>query len=436
MIEYDYMAPKAAALRRTGHKYTLITLSIIGSLIVLFLIWASFADIDVVTRAQGQVIPSKKTQVISHLEGGIIQEILVKEGDLIKPGQPMVIINPVIVESKYKAHREQYLRYLAMSERLQAQIDQKDYQVPGEVKQSSPLITKEEELRYRERKQQVDTQKSIAENTLAQKKQDLEEDKEKLKQAQEQFTLAGQELSMVMPLVVEELISKREVLRLKRDVANLKGEVSKAKVAISKDQAAVRQAEQELLQVTNRFQYEDQEQLKDIKIKLAAELGELLESKDRLSRTKILSPIKGIVKEIKFKTIGGVVRPGDEIMTVVPYEDTLLVEAKVTPADVAFLHPGQEANIKITAYDYVIYGSLPGHLLAVSADTVHDPEQKKDFYRVLLQSNKNYLEYKGKKLSIMPGMMIEADILTGERTVMQYLLKPFIRGAKESFSEK
>lgn len=436
MTEFDYMTPKVAAIRKTSHKFTLITLSVIGSLVLIFLIWASFARIDVITRGQGQVIPSQKTQVISHLEGGIIHDVLVKEGDLVKAGQSLMIIDSTIAESKYKTNREKYLRYLAINDRLQSQLENRDFQVPEEVKKESPVIAQEETQRYLDRKNQLETQKSIAQDNIKQKQDALEENKEKLKQAQTQLELAEEELKMISPLVSEELISKREVLRLKRDIANLKGEVSTQRASLSKNEAALAQAQDELKQVRTRFQYEDEEQLKDIKIKLAEAHGDELESRDRLKRTVISSPVKGVVKEIKIKTVGGVLRPGDEFITVVPYEDTLLVEAKVLPADVAFLHPGQEANIKVTAYDYVIYGYLKGHLLGISADTVHDPEQKKDFYRVLLKTDKNYLEHKGKKLSIMPGMIVEADVLTGDRTVMQYLLKPFIRGTTESFSEK
>lgn len=436
MSEFDYMAPKIAAKHTKGHRFALITLLIVGGFVTLFFLWASFAEIDVVTRGQGQVIPSQKTQVIAHLEGGVVKEILVKEGDLVEAGQVLMLIDPTVAESKYKTNKEQYLRYIATNARLQAQLNNQEYKVPEEVKTESPLIATESEEHYIQRTQQFNTQKSIAEATVKQKKQELEEDKERLAQSQEQLTLAQEELEMVSPLVAEELISKREILRLKRDVANLKGEVSKAKAAVAKDQAALTQAEQELIQVTNRFRMEDEEQLKELKIKLAEEQGEVRESKDRLARTEIRSPVKGIVKELKIKTVGGVARAGEDIITVVPFEDTLLVEAKVLPSDVAFLHPGQETTVKVTAYDYVIYGSLTGQLLKISADTVYDQEQKKDFYRVLVQTDKNYLEYKGKKLAIIPGMVVDVDVLTGERTVLQYLMKPFIRGAKESFSER
>jgi adhesin transport system membrane fusion protein len=436
MSEFDYMAPKIAALRKTSHKFTLMTLSVIGSLVLIFIIWAIFADIDVLTRGQGQVIPSQKTQVISHLEGGIVQKILVKEGDLVEAGQVLMIIDSTVAKSKYKTNREQYLRYLAITSRLHAQLDNKDYQVPEEVQKEAPPIAQEERHHYLERKQQFETQKAIAQDAVIQKQHAIEEDKEKIKQIKEQLSLAEEELAMVAPLVVEELISKREILRLKRDTANIKGDFSTAKASLLKDQAALAQAQDELIQVTNRFRNEDEEQLKDLKIKLSEEEWQVLESQDRLKRTEILSPVKGVVKEIKIKTVGGVVRSGEEIFTVVPFEDTLLVEARVLPSDIAFLHTGQQAKVKASAYDYSIYGSLNGRVIEISADTVHDPEQKRDFYRILIQTDKNYLEYKGKKLAMLPGMIVDVDILTGERTVMQYLLKPFIRGASESFSEK
>lgn len=434
--EYSFMAPKVSALSQKPRSFASITLILIGSLITLFLIWSSFAEIDVVTRGNGHVIASQKNQIIAHLEGGIIKKVLVDDGDLIEAGQVLMVIDPTVASARYEAHRENYLRYLAAVERLQAQIDNKEYQVPEEVQKEAPLIADEEMLRYLERKDQVDTQKDIAKKTIIQKQQEIAEQKEKINQTQDQLTLSEEEVKMVAPLVVEQLISKREILRLKRDTANLKGEVATAKEAMTKNQAALEQAQFELDNVENRFQNEDYEQLRDIKIKLEEERANLLEAQDRVTRTDVRSPIKGIVRDIKIRTIGGVVQGGEEIMQIVPFEDTLVVEAKVLPSDVAFIHPGQEASVKVTAYDYSIYGSLEGKLLGISADTVYDSEQKMSFYHVFLRTNKNYLEHEGKKLPIIPGMTVEVDILTGSRTVMEYMLKPIIKGLSTSLTER
>jgi adhesin transport system membrane fusion protein len=434
--EYNFMAPKVSALSQKPHSFASITLILIGALITIFLIWASFAEIDVVTRGNGHVIASQKNQIIAHLEGGIIKKVLVDEGDLVEAGQVLMVIDPTVAIARYEAHRENYLRYLAAVERLQAQIDEEEYHVPEEVQKEAPLIADEEMLRYLERQDQVDTQKDIAKKAIIQKQQEIAEQQEKMNQAQDQLTLSEEEVKMVAPLVVEQLISKREILRLKRDTANLKGEVAAAKEALAKNQAALEQAQFELDNVENRFQNEDYEQLRDIKIKLEEERANLLEAQDRMTRTDMRSPVKGIVRDIKIRTVGGVVRGGEEIMQIVPFEDTLLVEANILPSDVAFLHPGQKASVKITAYDYAIYGSLDGKLLEISADTVHDPEQRKDFYRVFLRTDKNYLEHEEKKLPIIPGMTVEVDILTGSRTVMEYMLKPIIKGFSTAFKER
>lgn len=434
--EYSFMAPKVAALSQTTHRFATLTLILIGSFITIFLIWASFAEIDVVTRGNGHVIASQKNQIIGHLEGGIIKTVFVDEGDLVEAGQPLMIIDPTVTTARYKSHRENYLRYLAVTQRLQAQLDEKEYKAPEEVQKEAPLIADEEMFHYLERKEQVETQKDIAEKVIIQKQQEIEEQKAKIDQAQDQLTFSEEELKMVAPLVVEQLISKREILRLKRDTANLKGEVATGKASVVKNQAALEQAQFELGNVENRFQNEDQEQLRDMKIKLEDERANLLEAQDRMHRTEVRSPVKGIVRDIKIKTIGGVVRGGEEIMQIVPFEDTLVVEANILPSDVAFIHPGQEASVKVTAYDYAIYGSLEGKLLEISADTVHDPEQKMSFYHVFLRTDKNYLEHEGKKLPIIPGMTVEVDILTGSRTVMEYMLKPIIKGFSTAFKER
>lgn len=434
--EIDFMTPKAAAQKGSSHKFAFITLIAISSLVSLFLIWAFFANIDVVTRGNGHVIPSQKTQIISNLEGGVIKDVLVKEGDIVEANQVLMLIDPKVAEARYKAHREQYLRYLAAASRLQAQLDGVDYKVPEEVQKAFPSIAAEEMRHYLERKAQLETQQSIAQQIVIEKQQDVATEKAKIAQAEEQLILSQQELKMVEPLVTEQLISKREILRLQRDTANLKGEVATGKAALPKDEAALEQAQYELKQIPIRFQNEDQEQLRDIKIKLSEEKAAMLESQDRMTRTELRSPVKGVVKEIKTKTLGGTIRGGEEVLEVVPFEDSLLIEAEILPSDVAFLHPGLEATVKITAYDYSIYGSLKAQLIEISADTVHDPEQKKDFYRVLLRTDKNYLEHDGKILPIIPGMTVEVDILTGSRTVMQYLLKPIIKGVSQSFKEK
>lgn len=434
--ESEFMAPKVAAKHSKPRKSSHLTLIVIGSLVTAFILWATFAPIDVVTRGMGRVIPSQKTQIISNLEGGIIKAVLVKEGEVVGANQVLIRLDPTIVGSQYKTNREQHFRYLAASSRLEAQITGKEYKVPEIVEKEYPAVAAEEKEHYLERKLQLDTQLSIAKQNVIQKQQDIAQDEAKIAQTEDQLELSEQELTMVAPLVEEQLISKREILRLKRDTANLKGEIATAKANLSKNQAAFEQAKYELAQVPTRFKNEDEEVLRDIKIKLAEEQGSMTESRDRLTRTEIRSPIKGIVKEIKLKTVGGVIRGGEEIMTVVPFEDTLLIEAHILPSDVSFTHSGQDATVKVMAYDYAIYGSLKGKLLEISADTVHDPDQKKEFYRVLLRTDKNYLEYKDKKLPIIPGMTVEVDILTGTRTVMQYMLKPFIKGVSSSLQEK
>jgi adhesin transport system membrane fusion protein len=434
--ESNFMAPKVAAEHDPTHKFSQMTLLVISCLVISFLIWASFAAIDVVTRGSGRVIPFQKTQVISNLEGGIIKEVLVKEGQVVQAGQVLMRLEPKIAEAHFKARREEYLRYLAAASRLEAQLKGKDYHVPEEVEKELPAVGAEEVTHYHERKEQLTTQQSISTQVMLEKKQEVAETKAKVAQAQEQLDLSEQELKMVAPLVNEQLISKREILRLQRDAANLKGEVATGKASLPKAQAALEQAQFEVKQVPIKFQNEDQEQLRDIKVKLAEAQSLMLEAQDRMTRTEIRSPIKAIVKEIKLKTMGGVIRGGDEVITLVPYADTLLIEALISPSDVAFVHVGQKATIKVMAYDYSIYGSLKGRVVEISADTVHDPEQKKDFYRVLVHAHQNYLVYQSRKLPIIPGMNVEVDILTGTRTVMQYLLKPLIRGATSSLTER
>lgn len=432
--EHTFMAPKISALTHRPHSFAKLALIGIGCLIILFLIVASFAQIHVEILGMGQVIPSQKDQIISNLEGGIIKSVLVKEGDLVEKGQVLMTIDPTDATAEFKTHRENYLRLFATSERLQSQIDGKDFKVPEEVQKEAPLIGKEEMTHYQERRKEVEIQLDIQKKIILEKQGDLAEEKAKVTQAQNQLTLSEKELNMVLPLVADHLISKREILRLRRDKANLEGEIATGEAAVADDQAILEQAQYNLKEVQTKFENEDQDLLLNIKQNLDEERAKLAESQDRMKRTEIRSPVEGIVKDIRMKTIGGVVRGGEEIMEVVPYEGTLLIEAKIRPRDISFLHLGQKAIAKFTAYDYTIYGSLNAELIEISPDTIHDPLQRRDFYRVLLRTDKNYLNYKGKKLPIIPGMIAEADIFIGSRTVMEYLLKPLMRGSSQSFT--
>lgn len=435
-FELDYMPPIVAASRRQARKFAVVTMGVVIGLVLLFLAWASLAEIDESVRGNGKIIPSSKTQMIANLEGGIIEEVFVREGDLVEPNQILMRIDKTIAQARYSGDRTQYVQFLATAARLRAQISGEDFVVPEIIQEEAPDVAAEEMNHYRESIAKVENEIAIAQDEVNQKKQELLEFEGKLEQSQEEKGFAEQELAMIEPLVKRGLTAKRDLLRLKRDISDLKGEISSANANIPRARSDFEQAQKELNKVKSDLRNQDLEQLRDIEVRLAEAQGQMTEYGDRMNRTDLRSPVKGIVKDVKVKTVGGVIEPGEDVIEIVPYEDKLLVEANINPKDVAFIHPGQKATVKVTAYDYAVYGSLEANLEGISADTSYDEQQQQWFYRIWLRTDDNHLEKAGEVLPIIPGMTAEVDILTNKRTVLQYILKPIIRGLDRSFTER
>ena len=435
-FELDYMPPIVAASRRQARKFAVVTMGVVIGLVLLFLVWASLAEIDESVRGNGKIIPSSKTQMIANLEGGIVEEVFVREGDVVEPNQILMRIDKTIAQARYSGDRTQYFQFLATAARLRAQINGEEYVVPEIIQKEAPDVAAEEMNHYRESMAKVENEVAIAQDEVNQKKQELLEFEGRLEQAEEEKGFAEQERAMIEPLVKRGLTAKRDLLRLQRDISDLKGEISSASANIPRARSDFEQAQKELNKVKNDLRNQDLEQLRDIEVRLAEAQGQMTEHGDRMNRTDLRSPVKGIVKDVKVKTVGGIIEPGEDVIEIVPYEDKLLVEANINPKDVAFIHPGQKATVKVTAYDYAVYGSLEAKLEGISADTSYDEQQQQWFYRIWLRTDDNHLEKAGEVLPIIPGMTTEVDILTNKRTVLQYILKPIIRGLDRSFTER
>lgn len=437
-LDVDYLPPVLAASKRQAKRFAVIILWIILGLLASFFLWASLFEINEITRGHGTIIPSQKIQIIDNLEGGIIKEILVKEGDVVEEGQLLIRIDKTKAKALYKGNRKQYFYYLMNAKRLESILKDKPFVIPPEVLKEAPEIAKEIQKHYENRINEIKVATNIAEDQIIQKRQELMDFKAKQKQAAGELKYVKEEISMLEPLAKEGLFGKRDMLRLRRDAAALEGQLDSANANIPRAESALKQAEREKEHQILRFRNEDAERLNDTLIKLAAEISELTETADQLRRTDVKSPMKGVVKDIKVDTIGGVIGPGEDLLEIVPYEDTLLVEARMSPRDIAFIHTGLEAVIKLSAYDYAIYGGLNAKVIEVSADSVTDKTKQpaETYYRAILKTDTNHLTHKGKNLPIIPGMTAEVDIITGERTILKYLMKPIIRGLQRSFGER
>ncbi len=358
-----------------------------GFCVLVFVIWAGFAEIDEMTRGDGRVVPFSRLQKIQSLEGGILEKILVREGELVEAGQVLVQLDHTRFYAAYMEGQSQARALKAAIARLEAEV------------KGSRSITFPEDVG-------ADSPEAKTEKALFKARRD--KNNQAIASIREEMKIAREQLDLIEPLVARNAVSEVEALRLKQDIASFKGRMS---------------------ELNNAYLQDSYTELTNKKGELSALEQSLLQKKDQLKRTELVSPVKGMVNNILVTTRGGVIQPGEAIMEVLPIDDQLLIEAKVKPKDVAFLAPGMPAKVKITAYDYTIYGDLKGTLEQISADTIEEDtvRGKEYYYQILVRTESNHLEKNGKILPIRPGMIAEVDVLSGERTVLSYLLKPLIK---------
>lgn len=424
------------ALLDDSPRVVRITLWAILAFFIVMLTWAAVADIDEVTRGEGRAIPSSRLQKVQNLEGGIVSEVFVHEGEIVKAGAPLLRLDDTRFRSNAGESEADRLALEARIERLTAQLADKDtLELPPEIVQKSPDIAKGEMDLFTSVKQRIQSEISGLNEQLVQKKQELLDYQAKASQTRSSLGLLRQEISMSEPLVAKGAISKVEILRLRRSEVDSRGQLESLTLAIPRAEAAIKEIENKIGETRDRYRSEALTQLNEARTDLSKTQASGKAIEDRVNRTLVTSPVRGIVQQLMVNTIGGVIQPGSDLVEIVPLDDTLLIEAKIRPQDIAFLHPGQEAMVKFTAYDYTIYGGLKAKLEQISPDTVTDKEGK-SFYIVRLRTEKNHLGSDQKPLLIIPGMVASVDIITGKKTILAYLLKPILRAKAEAFRER
>jgi adhesin transport system membrane fusion protein len=409
-----------------------VLLKSIGIAFAIFVMWAAVSQVDEVTRGEGKVIPSRQLQVLQSLDGGVVSEILVHEGEIVQPEQILLRIDQTRFVSSVRESRVQYVALVAKAARLRALTENVEFKVPDEVAKEDPKTVDEERRLYESRRIELTTTTSIARQQLTQRQQELVETRAKYEQAARAYELSARELTVTKPLINSGAVSEVELLRLERDVGRFRGERDMAAAQISRIQASISEASSKLEEVGLAFRNESGKELAETMSKLNSVAEGSVGLSDKVSRSVLRSPVKGTVKRLLINTVGGVVQPGKDVVEVVPLEDNLLLEARVQPRDIAFLRPGQKAIVKFTAYDFSIYGGLDGKLEHIGADSVVD-EKGNAFYTVRVRTNKSTL---GDNLPVIPGMVAEVDIVTGEKSVLTYLLKPVLRAKARAFSER
>ncbi|MGE5469916.1 MAG: HlyD family type I secretion periplasmic adaptor subunit [Bacteroidota bacterium] len=429
----DFATDVDLAMLRQEPLRARVLLRSIGIVLVLFILWAAIAQLDEVTRGDGKVIPSKQLQVLQSIDGGLVSEILVHEGDVVQPNQLLIKIDETRFASSVSENRAQYLSLLAKAARLKAMAEGKPFVPPPEVVKEDPEVVAQEQQYYEAKRSEMGAAISIARQQLSQRQQELNEAQARRTQASQGYDLTSKELTVTKPLINSGAVSEVELLRLERDVSRYRGERDQASAQITRVQASINEAQRKIEEVELTFRNDAGKELSEITGKLNGLAEGSVALSDRVKQSSIRSSVKGTVKRLLVNTVGGVVQPGKDMIEIVPLEDALLLEARVAPRDIAFLRPGQPAMVKFTAYDFSIYGGLEGTLDQIGADTVTD-EKGNAFYIVRVRTNKP--GFGDANLPIIPGMVAEVDILTGKKSVLAYLLKPVLRAKSVALTER
>lgn len=423
------------ALIEDAPRVLRLTLWGIIAFVVFCLLWANFAEVDEVTRGEGKAIPSSRVQKIQNLEGGIVSELFVHEGQVVEAGTPLLRLDDTRFASNVGETEADRLSLAMRVERLSAEVEGRELAIPEDIAAKAPGLAQSERALFLSRQQQLQDEIAGLQEQLTQRRQEVREFVSKQGQFRNSLELLRQEIRMSEPLVAEGAVSPVEVLRLKRAEVESRGQLEATGLAIPRAEAAIKEVERKIDETRGRFRSEALTQLNEARTDLSKieSTGRALE--DRVNRTQVTSPVRGIVKQLLVNTIGGVIQPGSDMVEIVPIDDTLLVEARIRPQDIAFLHPGQEAVVKFTAYDYTIYGGLKAKLEQIGADTVTD-EEGNSFYLIKLRTEKSHLGTEERPLLIIPGMVTSVDIITGKKSVLSYLLKPIIRARAEALRER
>lgn len=427
----DTYAAEVESLPISSHAILWLT----AAFVIIAIIWANFADLDEVARAQGRVIPSSQIQVIQNLEGGILAQVQVRVGEAVKQGQTLLVMDDTRFVSSFREGKLNSEALAARIARLEAEISGVPLTSNPETPAEHADIQRDEFLLYESRQRELDSAIGILTKQRTQYQQGLAE----LQAAERKFyrnaEFAQKELEITEPLVEKGAVSQVELLRLQAAVNDSLGQLEETRLAIPGSQAAVAEADQKIRERKQQFISAAQAELNDTK----TELGRLNISnvalEDRVNRTTVKSPVDGTVNRILVNTIGAVIQPGMDLLEIVPTNDTLLIEAKIRPSDIAFIYPGQKATVKLTAYDFSIYGGLDSVLELISADTIID-ERGEHFFQIRVRTRKNHLGTEENPLPIIPGMVATVDIMTGQKSVMDYLLKPLKRAQATALSER
>lgn len=432
--ETDFMNELRAAENMRPRLMSAVMLGTIAGFVVLFFIWAAVSKVEILVRGQGQVVPTSEVQVVQSLEGGILQELLVAEGDRVRKGQPLLKISDVMFSSEKGGAEAQSIGLRAKRARLEAEANGKPFSIPEDIAAAAPQVATNEKALYNSRQQELKNAIAMLEEKITSATAQISETQAQISRLSSSAGILGQELKITRDMVAQKAVPKLEELRLSRELNDIQGQLRASKEKLPGLEADLNAARQERKDQEDKFRSQALGELNAVETDISR-LGESLKSiGDRVSRAELRSPVDGVINKIALKTIGGVIEPAQQLVEIVPMDEKLKIVARVIPSDIAFLHLGQDVNVKISAYDAQRYGHLKGRLSRIGANSVTDREGNV-FFEIEVTTEKNYMGTSDNPLPITPGMVATAEVVTGKRTILEYLAKPLLRAKDKALTE-
>ena len=433
--DYEFMQSLSAAiLERTPSKVSTVLKIWLGTIFIA-IIWASFASIDEITRGNGKVIPYGQNQVIQNLEGGIVESIMVHEGDEVKKDQIILKINNSKSISNSTSNEIKLLSLKAKKMRLQAEANLLPFDLPQTDDEIFKRQLELEKRLYNSDMNEYTAKDNSLSDQIQQKKQEYQEALDSIDNIQRSLRYVQEEIEMTAPMVKEGVKSKVDFLKLKREGNDITQKLDAAKSSLPRLKSAISEYRNKRIEAKQKFVNDKREELNKVTSDYESLNAEQVALTDQVNRTLVRSPVNGIVQKLFVNTVGGVIKPGEDLVEIVPTSEKLYLEVKIKPTDIAFIHPGAEAKVKFTAYDYAIYGGLVGKVVNISPDSITD-EKDNTYYQIKIETEKNYLGTKEHPLRIIPGMVVDVNIVTGKKTVMEYILKPILKSKQYVFTER
>ena len=432
--DYEYIQSLSAAVLSTTPRRLRMVLYFWIAAIALFIVWAALAKVDEIARGNGQVVSSAHNKMIQHLEGGIVEEIMVKEGQSVTANQPLLKIKNEKSTASFQSNELGNFSLQAKLMRLKAEAGGGGFSSAGASAQMQPYIQNELSLLHSNRSN-LQAKISGLQEKLSQNRQELSEAKSRKDHLKQSLNMINEEVRMTGPMVEKGVRSKVDYLKLQREANEAEAAYQSTLLSIPRLESVIQETSRSIEEARSSFRSEAQTQYNEVLSQYNTMQADKTALTDQVDRTTVRAPMDGIVQSLFIHTVGGVVKPGDDLIEIVPKGEKLVVDVKIKPSDIAFIYPGQRAVVKLSAYDFSVYGALEGKVTLISADTVADRKEE-TYYTVRIETNKSYVQHNGKRLAILPGMTLSADIITGEKSILDYILKPILKTKQHMLSER